>query len=97
MKNSTHVQDALRRAALPELLRLPDLSLALGLPEETVELYASTGRLGRCLLIAGKPAILREDFLATLAARAASTAEKELLAAPRRDVGPEQEVRHGNL
>jgi hypothetical protein len=73
--------DAVRRAALPEILFAPDLAIATGLPEPEADVAARTGRFGPQLFIKGRVAVLRQDFLAYLTqhAKARDAARKEVL------------------
>jgi hypothetical protein len=87
--NNPHT-DTVRRAALPEILFLPDLAFVLRLPEELAEAQLSEGRLGPSFLVQGRPAVLREHFMEALRARA-------LCGDPsRKDIAPDssEEVRH---
>jgi hypothetical protein len=80
MATNPHDQ-AVRRAALPELLFAPDLALATDLAEDEADRAARAGRFGPQLFIKGRVAILRKDFLQFLTLRAAARgpSEKELL------------------
>ena len=55
-----------RRAALPEVLFTSDVALALESPAEEAETALLSGRLGRHFTVAGRPAILRDEFLRSL-------------------------------
>jgi hypothetical protein len=81
MEPKPRYDEAVRRAALPELLFAHDLALATELPEEVADRAARAGRFGPQLFIKGRVAILRKDFLEYLTLRAASrgATEKELL------------------
>ena len=87
--------DAVRRAALPEVLFTSDLALALDLPPEIAEASAVAGRLGRHFLVRGRIAILRDDFMEALQTRAAigASAHKELLSSDW-EIGGRTEVPH---
>lgn len=62
--------DALRRAALPEVLFLPDLAIALGLQSASAARRALLrGDCGPYLRIGRRLAIRREALLQSLAAR----------------------------
>ena len=80
MTTNPHEQ-AVRRAALPELLFAPDLALATNLPEEEADRGARAGRFGPQLYIKGKVAVLRKDFLETMTLRASrrDESQKEVL------------------
>jgi hypothetical protein len=84
MATNPHDQ-AVRRAALPELLFAPDLALATDLPEDEADRAARGGRFGPQLYIKGKVAVLRKDFIATMTLRASrrDASDKEVL--PDRD------------
>lgn len=72
---------AVRRAALPEVLFSEDIALILNLNPEEAEVGALSGQFGPHLLVGGQPALLKDDFLTHLAARAAGSVarEKEVL------------------
>jgi hypothetical protein len=63
---------AVRRAALPEVMFAPDMALVLGIPDADADKAARQGRLGPQFFVAGRVAVLRQDFLEFLTLRAAS-------------------------
>lgn len=65
-------QKTVRRAALPEILFLPDLALALEVPQHEAEQAARAGLLGPTLVLSGRLAILRRDLLEHLSDQAKS-------------------------
>jgi hypothetical protein len=81
METNPRYADAVRRAALPEILFAPDLAIATGLPEDETDAAARAGRFGPQLFIKGRVAVLRQDFLGylTLHAKARDAARKEVL------------------
>jgi hypothetical protein len=64
-----------RRACLPEILFSDDLALALGLYLEEADATARQFRLGPYVLVRGRPAILKRDFLQAVARRTAAPAD----------------------
>lgn len=69
-----------KRAALPEVLFASDIALALDLSEAAVVPALKSGRFGPHVLVSGRPAVLRQEFLQTLAALSrAGTDGKEVL------------------
>jgi hypothetical protein len=85
MKNRTPHDEAVRRAALPEVMFSPDIALAVQLQLEVVEAQAPCGHFGPCFYVDGRVAVLRDDFLETMTLRASRVdrAQKEVL--PDRD------------
>jgi len=81
MDGKPRYDEAVRRAALPEVLLGPDLALATNLPPDVAEAAARSGRFGPHFFIRGQVAVLRKDFLQflTLRASARGPGEKELL------------------
>jgi len=80
---STHQQAheaTIRRAALPEVMFVADIALAMDLPVFQVETAAREGRFGRPFFVRGRVAVLREVFLASLVERTRGSSEaKEVL------------------
>ena len=60
---------SIRRAALPEILFIPDLSLAIGVTESAARKAVLRGECGPFVRIGRRLAVLRESFLAALAER----------------------------
>lgn len=58
-----------RRAALPEILFIPDLALALQVSPPTARQAVVRGDCGPYFRVGRRLAVLRESFLAALAAR----------------------------
>lgn len=81
MEQKPRYDEAVRRAALPELLFAPDLAVATDLSEDEADLAARAGKLGRQLYIKGRVAVLRRDFLEAMTQRASrrETSQKEVL------------------
>ena len=77
--NTTPYDSTVRRAALPEVLHVCDIALALGIPETKAEMCASEGRFGPSFLIGGHPAVLRDSFLRHLSQEARTPPSKEVL------------------
>lgn len=76
-------EEAVRRAALPEVMFAEDLALALRLRVEQATEGAQAGRFGPEIYVDGRVAVLREDFIETLTLRASvrERVGKEVLAA----------------
>lgn len=68
-------QLAVARAVVPEVLLAPDVAVALDIPTEHAQRCVMGGRLGPFFFIDGRPAILRETFLAALAELSADAQE----------------------
>ena len=83
-------EEAIRRAALPEVMFSEDIALALCLRVDQAEEGARAGRFGPEIYVDGRVAVLREDFLQTLTQRAAvrGRAGKEVMAARPRPTPP---------
>ncbi len=90
MEPKPRYDEAVRRAALPELLFAPDLALTTGLPEDEAIRAARAGRFGPQLYIKGRVAVLRKDFLETMALRASrrTANDKEVLPSEGAGAGP---------
>lgn len=65
-------QREVARAALPAVLFGPDVAVSLGILEDAADRLIRRGRFGPHLLVQGRPAILREAFLSSLADLASS-------------------------
>jgi hypothetical protein len=89
MNSSNPHEEPVQRALLPALLFEDDLARTLRLPEAVVASAAPSGYFGPTLLVAGRLAVLRRDFLETMTLRAASRdlALKEVLPCSARSVG----------
>ena len=61
--------ETVRRAALPEVLFIPDLALALQSSESTARREVRRGACGPYIVVGRRLAVLRESFLKSLAAR----------------------------
>ena len=74
-------QNEVMRAALPAVLFASDIATSLGLEDLEAEVLVRQDRFGPHLLIGGRPAVLRESYLAKLAeiAREPNENEKEVL------------------
>lgn len=69
-----------RRACLPEILFPDDLALALAVSAEEADAMARQSRLGAYVLVRGRPAVLKSEFLKAVARRASAPADdKEVL------------------
>lgn len=81
MEPKPRYDEAVRRAALPEVLLTPDLSLATNLPHDVADAAARAGRFGPHFFLGGQVAVLRKDFLQTLTLRASrrDASQKEVL------------------
>lgn len=81
MNEKPRYDEAVRRAALPEILLGPDLSLATNLPLGVADAAARAGRFGPHFFIGGQVAVLRKDFLQTMTLRASrrDPTQKEVL------------------
>ena len=66
MKNSNPHETTVRRAALPEVMLVGDVALALDLPELDAQRLLSSGRLGLAFEVEGRLAVLRSSFLTAL-------------------------------
>jgi len=71
--------DAVVRAALPEVMFVADLALALRVGESAARRALLRGECGPYLRIGRRLAVLRESFLASLAAREQLPAPTEAL------------------
>lgn len=78
--NSPPYSTLVSRAALPELMFIPDLAIALQASEVEAEAALQRGECGPFVRVAGRLAVLRESFLDALARRE----ESPLGRAPRR-------------
>ena len=67
--NLTPHSDAVRRAALPELLFVPDIALALGVKPSAARKAVVRGECGRFLRIGRRLAVRRDSFMDALAER----------------------------
>ena len=77
-KNDPDHGDTVRRAALPEVLFVPDLALALGLSESAARRAILRGDCGPFLRMGRRLAVLRESFLTALETRQVSAPGKTL-------------------
>ena len=77
--------DAVRRAALPEVLFVPDLALALGVSASAARKAILRGACGPYLRLGRRLAVLRESFMAALEARQVSPSHRATLQLVRRD------------
>jgi len=68
-----------RRAALPEVLFGDDVAIILDIPAAEATRTLAAGRFGPSFLVGGRPAVLREAFLAHLAGEARTPASREVL------------------
>lgn len=66
--SADHSEDV-RRAALPELMFVPDLTAALQLGPQATRRAVLRGEVGPYLRIGNRLAVLRESFLAALTRR----------------------------
>lgn len=66
MKHPTPHDRTVRRAALPEVMLLQDVALALDLPESDAECLLKSGRIGPAFEVQGRQAVLRSSFLTAL-------------------------------
>lgn len=91
MKHLSNYEDVLRRHALPEVLFPPDISLALNIPEHEADERARGGCFGPRFFVAGRVAVLRQDFLDHLVeiGEASGETPAELLAPRLRVIRPE--------
>ncbi len=78
-----------RRAALPEVLFLPDLAVALGLHPKVAHELLLAGELGPYVDIAGRPAVRRVAFLEALAERETRPSPVSEPSQPHRELGPD--------
>ena len=69
MAHDTPHADAVRRAALPEILFLPDLALALGMTPSAARRALLRGDCGPYFRVGRRYAVRRAAFLAALEAR----------------------------
>ena len=69
MKPSNAHSEAVTRAALPELLFIPDIALALGVTEGAARKAVLRGDCGTYIRLGRRLAVRRESFLAALEAR----------------------------
>ena len=65
---ATHV-DTVRRAALPQILFVPDVAVALQVGHDTARRAILRGECGPYLRIGRRLAVLRDTFIAALASR----------------------------
>ncbi len=62
-------EDAVTRAALPEVMFVSDVAVALRVGEDTARRIVLRGECGAYLRLGGRIAVLRETFLDTLQQR----------------------------
>ncbi|MCC7173442.1 MAG: hypothetical protein IT459_23560 [Planctomycetes bacterium] len=67
--------ESFRRAALPEVMFAVDAALALQVPAPIAAINMVSGAFGPAFTVDGRPAVLREEFLAALARRASVRTE----------------------
>jgi|GEM_PF-2262129 len=66
MPNSNKHDRTVRKAALPEVMHLEDVALALDVTLNDAEGLLRRGRVGPHITIRGRPAVLRTHFLAAI-------------------------------
>jgi hypothetical protein len=59
-----------RKAALPEVMHLEDVALALDVSLHDAERLLRSGRLGAFVTIGDRPAVLRKEFIGSIERRA---------------------------
>jgi len=82
MKHPRPYDSIVRQAALPEVLFSADVALALNVSQVKAALAIRAGTCGPYLLVAGRPAILRTEFLAELSSRAAQPERRKEVIGP---------------
>lgn len=87
--NSSYAE-VVRRHALPEVLFDPDIAFTLGITEEEARDAACSGRLGTPFYVAGRVAVLREDFLTALGRLGTESGSRDVL--DEGSLDPTQEV-----